>query len=430
MKILVVGFFDDNYGDMLIRICFEQLLKTALHNLKITDYVIDEMPLKEINKEKVSSADIIMFPGGGLFGISYLDFTQYLEEITSIAEKNNIPVVFSSVGVNNMSYTDTDYDTMKRILQRKNIKYISVRENKDFFKNYVPKSKIKDIDLVCDPGVWTKYVYHLKKDNKKKCVGINVVRGGLFKANDKTWTMDDQFKYLNTIKEILDSKKLDYVFYTNGSFLDNHTLGIYKKECNIPDEKVRIVDTTEDFVNVMSRFDVAFCIRMHSSIVSYALDIPSINIVWNDKLRFFYDNIGYPNRAVELDDVNKELLESKLDELIKDKDYKADEKYLMSLYDYIYKVVSNITKSKEKSFNFKQVTEYLEKINVSREEDYKDLIFKVRKAEKKYLTSYDKDKEKNEIIRQRNEKIKELKQIPPSFFFRVKRKLKKMLKKK
>ena len=92
--------------------------------------------------------------------------------------------------------------------------------------------------------------------------------------------------------------------------------------------------------------------------------------------------------------------------------------------------MSNITKSKEKSFNFKQVTEYLGKIDVSREEDYKDLILKVRKAEKKYLTSYDKDKEKNEIIRQRNEKIKELKQIPPSFFFRVKRKIKKMLKKK
>ena len=187
MKILVVGFFDDNFGDMLIRICFEQLLKTALHNAKVDDYIIDEMPLKEVDEEKIKKADIIMFPGGGLFGISYLDFAKYLEEITDIADRNNIPIVFSSVGVNNMSYTDEHFETIKNVLKRKSIKFISVRENLDFFKGYIDKSKHKEVDLVCDPGVWTKYVYHLEKNkSKNRCIGINVVRGGLFKSISPT----------------------------------------------------------------------------------------------------------------------------------------------------------------------------------------------------------------------------------------------------
>ena len=33
MKILTVSFFDDNFGDMLIRICFDRLVRTALPNL-------------------------------------------------------------------------------------------------------------------------------------------------------------------------------------------------------------------------------------------------------------------------------------------------------------------------------------------------------------------------------------------------------------
>lgn len=33
MKILIVSYEDDNFGDNLIRICFESLLKVVLKNL-------------------------------------------------------------------------------------------------------------------------------------------------------------------------------------------------------------------------------------------------------------------------------------------------------------------------------------------------------------------------------------------------------------
>lgn len=45
---------------------------------------------------------------------------------------------------------------------------------------------------------------------------------------------------------------------------------------------------------------------MHSSIISYALDVPSVNLVWNDKIPFFYQNIGYPDRAISIEDWNAE----------------------------------------------------------------------------------------------------------------------------
>ena len=45
MKILIVSIFDDNFGDMLIRQCFEALLRSALCELDIASD-IEIMPLK------------------------------------------------------------------------------------------------------------------------------------------------------------------------------------------------------------------------------------------------------------------------------------------------------------------------------------------------------------------------------------------------
>ncbi len=385
--------------------------------MKINNYNIIEMDLKNINSDKIKNADIIIFPGGGLFGISYLDFAKYLGAITELADKKKIPVIFSSVGVNNMSYTDEHYDIIKNILERKCVKYISVRENLDFFKKFIPKSKNRNLELVCDPAVWTKYVYHLSKLNgKKKCVGINVVRGGLFKSNDKNWVMQDMFNYLNEVREILDNMNLDYKFYTNGSFLDDNAMQAYKEKYGIPNDKFLRVNTTNEFVNVVSSFDATICIRMHSSIVSYALDTPSINIIWNDKLKFFYENIGYKDRALELNDLSKELLETKISEIINDKKYKSDEKYLMSVYNFIYKVLSNISGSNQKCFNFNNVVNYLNKIDVSHDEDLLDLNFKIDKAEIRYLSLFNKDLEKAK-------RIKSLERTPLGLIIKVFRKL-------
>lgn len=48
MKILVIHYNDDNFGDVLICNCFKQLLKVVLENLNIknTEYEINVMGLK------------------------------------------------------------------------------------------------------------------------------------------------------------------------------------------------------------------------------------------------------------------------------------------------------------------------------------------------------------------------------------------------
>ncbi|MBQ6477190.1 MAG: polysaccharide pyruvyl transferase family protein [Bacilli bacterium] len=446
MNILIVSFFDDNYGDMLIRICFKNLLKAALHNKKITDYSIDEMALKSIDEEKIKKADVIFFAGGGLFGLSYLSFAPFLDKITEIAEKEKTPVVFSSIGINNMDSVDGNNSLFEKILNRKNIKHIAVRENKEFFDKYSNKKEIRE---VCDPGLWTRYIYGIEKNKGNKCIGINVVRGGLFKDNDKEWTLQDEMDYLSKIKNYLDKKGLDYRFYTNGSLLDNNALRYFAKEYNVPEEKTIYPQTTKEFVECFKYFDATFSIRMHSAIVSYSLDIPAFNIVWNDKLRYFYKAVNHPDRAIEIKEWSINKVATKFNKALEEEE-NLDKNYLMSLYDYLFDVIEDLfpkTKKTQK-YNFQEVTKYLKEIEVSKEEDYIDMYYKLSLGENRYLSLFDKDRKKGikitelkEEIKDKKEEIKKLKdkvnkkeeqlqRIYNKFPIRVYRKIKRTFKRK
>lgn len=286
MKILIVSFYDDNLGDVLIRVCFENLFRTVLKNLGIskTNYEINKMSLHDIDEDLIKCSDCVFFAGGGLFGLSYLNFFEYLDKIVELAEQNDIPVIFSSMGINNMDVNAETEQKLVNLFKRKNIKSVSVRENIEVFRNYAAGCNF-DIVEVCDPAVWCKYIYSKDIENSnKQTVGINVVRGGLFSDNGKKWGLTKEMNYLNELRILLEENGYDYKFYTNGSVLDNNALRYFKRKYDIPEENVVLVQSTRELVKTVSRFNFVAAIRMHSSIISYSLGIPAINIVWNDKI--------------------------------------------------------------------------------------------------------------------------------------------------
>ncbi len=75
---------------------------------------------------------------------------------------------------------------------------------------------------------------------------------------------------------------------------------------------------------------------MHSSIISYALDVPSVNLVWNDKIPFFYQNIGYPDRAISIEDWNAEDILKRLSEMENDSSYTPDKDYLRACLESLH----------------------------------------------------------------------------------------------
>lgn len=415
MKILTISFFDDNFGDMLIRICFDRLLNVALKNLGISedDYVVDNMHIKEIDEEKITSADLIIFSGGAMFGFNNLGSFDAIDAITALAEQNSIPVVFSSLGINNMHADEESGAHLNALLRNKCVKAMSVRETAEVFLPFAEGCGF-EIESVCDPAVWAKHVYRkevqqVRSAKKRRIVGLNVVRGGLFKANGKSWTLDTEEQYFKELVALFDSKGIDYCFFTNGSVLDNNSMEYIARRIGVSDDKLICPDSSRELVRAIAGFDAVLAIRMHSAIISYALDIPSIDLVWNEKIPYFYKNIGYPDRALELKYCTPEVVMRMTQELLDDRGFKADPEYLMTLYNFLYKTLGEIlNKPADSPYGFADISHLMSLQESGVEDDVTDYRAKLRRGRYCYRALFDADMERRSQIKAQKKEIKEL----------------------
>ncbi|MBQ3264281.1 MAG: polysaccharide pyruvyl transferase family protein [Ruminococcus sp.] len=408
MRILTAAFFDDNYGDMLIRTCFLQLTKVALQNLGISDYTLDVMPLKAPDDEQIVSADLIVFAGGAMFGINYLGVASHIEHVLQLANERGIPVMFSSLGMNQMETADESYDRLHVMLSYPCIRAFSVRDSDSLFRRYAGEQSYT-IQSVCDPAVWIGSVYAQdiadalasKKSRSIPLVGINVVRGGLFKDNGVDWTLTKEEEYLCAFSQMLEQRGIDYRFFTNGSTWDINTLRHFEKKYQIPREKLIISETSREVVQAIASFDAVIAIRMHASIIAYALSVPSVNYIWNPKIPDLYRKIGYPQRAVAPQDWSAETAVQMTEALLKERDYHPDPAVLMTLYRFLYDSYAAILAPTEAPaiYDHDTVCERLRKMTVPADEDTIDMRTKLKRAESRYYALFISDDRKKGDIR-------------------------------
>lgn len=396
MKILIVAFYDDNFGDMILRTCFTQLLQVALKNLEFTDYSLDYMPVTSVDEQCVASADLIMFPGGAMFGRTYEAFAHPIEQVTDIAERDNIPVVFSSIG---LYETEENAASLRAIMQKDCLRAVSVREKPEMFSGYGAEV-VREVRHVCDPAVWAGLVYadeiaavRQNKDSDRRVVGINVVRGGLFNTYNVDWKLADEEAYLYELSQCLDEIEIDYRFFTNGQTIDNNALRHFADKYHLPDEKIVYVDTSRELVQTVAMFDAVAAVRMHASIISYALGVPSVNFVWNSKIPDFYDMIGCPERAITSQDWSAERVARQLREMLADEDHRPDPELGMTLYRFLFDTLSGLIPHDEtvRQYDYLTVCEELCHMRVSEREDDTDLRVKVRRGEIRYFGLFTSD---------------------------------------
>ncbi|MCS3443279.1 polysaccharide pyruvyl transferase family protein [Microbacterium phyllosphaerae] len=391
LRIVIVSFVDDNFGDILIRISFQGLLDVALqnHGLAADDYELVPMSLKGIDAELLTDADAIFFAGGGLFGLSYLDFFRHVEEITAIADSRDIPVVFSSMGLNNMGAENGSVDAIRAIVRRPSVKAIAVRENLPLFRELVTDLPF-EVSQIADPAVWTKHVYGMTDVVPDGTLGINVVRGGLFEANDRKWGLTAEMAYLSELLDLSAGEGLSTRLYTNGSLDDNNTLRFFARENQVPADQVILPQTTREVVEAIASRSAIASIRMHSSIIAYSFGIPSIALEWNDKLPHFYEAIGHPERVIPFGEWTGarsfDLLRSAGTAPEQDPGYRD---YLMTTYEYIHRAVGEHVLRDDRgatpSHGFDEVADALVRRAHVIDEDENDLRFKIGKAERAYL---------------------------------------------
>ncbi|MEH7159015.1 polysaccharide pyruvyl transferase family protein [Neobacillus drentensis] len=345
MKVLIIGeHYSSNLGDGVICKSVEYLIKEAypMSDISISDltsrtgYKIEDtepelsnnlqrskkaiknylnkfiyrfqyLKYKDLNGRKHQADfikntcndhfDIAVFAGGQLF-LDY--FCISIERHVKELSKKNVPIIFNACGLGSIKCSVL-LGKLINALRHQNIKSITSRD--DVYK--INKLLLNNSNIIAtqsyDPALWASEVFQIQK-KKSEVVGLGVIR-----LNSE---LDNEvFRiYTNLIKE-LDKRDIKWELFCNGSETDYE---LAKEIANYCGKNNSVLAERPIFprelVNTISRYRSIISCRLHSHIIATSLDIPSIAISWDEKVKFFFENIDCIDRCFDIYVDHSELI--------------------------------------------------------------------------------------------------------------------------
>lgn len=292
---------------------------------------IIEIETKNYYKEQIKGADGIIFAGGGLVKYKYETCDFRITILKDLAEKMKIPIALNAVGIEDYSTENFRCQKLKKEINSDIIKSITTRDDIDLLNEKYIVNKDIYTKKVADPAFWVDQVYNISKDEKSETIGIGIVRGKIFIDNGINYTEEEFIDLISNIIKELDSRKIKWKIFTNGSILDSEFLEILLKKIGRLEDKDNISvvpKTPQELVKIISSFKKIIACRLHASIIAYSLEIPSVGLIWNDKLKMFGKIINHPERFIEHKDFDAKVIVDKMVEAkLSEEDIKHKNEY-------------------------------------------------------------------------------------------------------
>lgn len=329
--------FGENYIYQILN--FSKWFRFSKKNTEVYEYY----------EQNLKKSKMVIIAGGGLIKYSREDFWNALYSIISYCNKKRIHVYFNAVGVEGFDKKNFYCQLLKRTLSKKCIKVITTRDDIETLKKYV-KNKKTELKLVGDPALWSKEKYAFDEIQKNNIIGVGLIRGNIFSDYGINYSQERILKnYINIIKE-LENRGYKWQLFSNGLKSD-YRMGKDILQClNLtPDEQYlapRPINP-KSLVKRISQYKAIIGARLHSNIIAAAYNVPSVGLIWNNKLKFFGKQINceekflgkevFENPTIIIDKLEKAMNEGYNEEIIE----KLKTSTLKSLEMFIDKELKN-----------------------------------------------------------------------------------------
>ena len=235
-----------------------------------------------------SNYDVAVFTGGALIQDI---FVFYIYNIVSIFNKKRIAYVFNAVDYG--THNKLSILLWKKIFSFEFFKGISCRcKNKRICKIDHRLNIIETYDPVIS------YVFRNFKCIKgSKYVGLGVM-------NSSRFLEDEIINFWMDIIEVLRLRGVKWKIFTTGSESDSVLAYKVLKALNIEhgEDYLSLPNNPNELIDIIANFNGIISFRLHSHIISYALTIPSVGIVWDKKIEDFFEKIDRKNYIFSLFD--------------------------------------------------------------------------------------------------------------------------------
>lgn len=420
--LLLTNRDSDNVGDQVIEACDISLISAVMENLK-QDYKIsssaasivsqkylqtrEEKQLEPAEKA-IQKADVVIFGGAPMFNYLYQNFYERTAVTLELAQKYQKPVLFSAIGIEGYGDDNKKCQRLKKTLNFDCVKQITTRDDFEALQKYKSNPQMK-VAKVADPAVFSDKIFENDKvdrtSGEKKKIGIFVLRQNGFVDNKIDFSKDEAAIFWTDLGAELERRGYDYEFVTSGHFGDEAYLDYLIRKYNVnPNKCVFNMDSPERLVGKISSYAAVVSCRLHPSIISFALEVPSLGIVWNPKVRGFYSSIGYEGRVMETKDLSAAAVADKLEQIM-DEGVVKDEDFRMSVYHSLFYGIQGALGLEGDGISPYSYRELLDKLPVYRGTSEKEREEKLkRKFRRTYKTCNDRF-EKNLLLQKRVDEL-------------------------
>jgi Uncharacterized conserved protein len=298
-----------NYGDPIIGDCCKYLLeKTAAEqNICVKVSIADVYEKKmETIKKQLKGKQAVVFPGGGMNSIVFNN--RLLDIYSLIEQQGDTEVYFNAVGINRISPKPQNEKLLEKLFQKPQTAQVTTRGDFGQMMLYLKKRMKYPPRLVLDPAVWAGEVYGIQRKPKVRKIGIGVIRPEIFEANGNQFSPEDVKGMYKRIILELQKRGYEWELFTNGMAQDElfgmeilNDMGLDKKRY-----KKRCVKSGRQLVKRIAGYRGVIASRLHANILATSLRVPSIGLVWNDKMNLFADAIDARERYLS----GKQLLDA------------------------------------------------------------------------------------------------------------------------
>lgn len=399
--LLLTNRDSDNTGDQVIEACAKSLISTVMINLNLTNYKIHSRAASMISQKyldtrdpqfiqsaekSIKESDLIIYGGAPVFNWHHQVFYEFTATTIELAHRYGKPIIFSSIGIEGYNGHDERCQRLKNALKLDCVKQITTRDDFASLKKFAENSsafiaKVSD-SAVLSNKVFEKH-YVIPSDRNKIKIGIFIFRAGGFNANGIPFSREEAANLWKSLINELEKKGYDYELLTSGHFADEAFMDYLIRKHDVPASKCQFnINTPETLVSKIAEYSAIISCRLHPSIIAFSMQVPSLGIIWNDKVKHFYENIGYSDRVFQVREIKAENLITKVEESIK-QGVNIDTEYIMSVYHTLFNGVKSVFKADEAitPYTYDELMEKMPPFNgTSRTEELKKLKRKFRRA--------------------------------------------------
>lgn len=243
--------------------------------------------------------DAVVFAGGQMFMDRYALFlAAYIQRFQEL----NIPVFFNACGTG-PAYSPKIARRLKQTLESPNVQYVSSRDDA-----VLVSEKYASCRETYDPALIAAAVYGVSRAENADTIGLGVIFNQEISEKKQT-------KFWRKLVQELDRRGEKWQFFTNGDPLDMayaQSLLATMPGCRGREEKLLHSRDIEPkaLVRTIAGYRSIISFRLHSHILAASLDVPSVGIVWDKKLPFFFEKMGHLERCFQVGSDPLEVLEA------------------------------------------------------------------------------------------------------------------------